>query len=625
MSVWFKECLQHFAVFLARSFAHFLEWLFQSRNPATVFVREAIRRNRVLLSAARVVIGAVRELPTLQEKIRERLRPLPVRRLESIMAARSVGGRVTTLEVEQMWQRARFRTRVLVIAEGPELEQLKIVLKAIGANATWCGGPADCEHAGRGIDSFALIVVAPVSGLTEEIAKLERAARRPERFFRVGEGRRSDYVAPAPALVTRGGARAGERKPILERLASGQPLRVVFLNDVGFQYGAGVALGRQVASLLLKGWEVAVVAWTPGNLVDPPKVTGVTQFAGWRGVHDVSAIHEQGGLGSDHVASELVGKVRELDPDVVITGNLHGTAQPFVLLRELRSSGIQVVAFMHDTYFVTGRCAQPLTCDLYRTGCDDRCPTPNEYPRLAPEKIAAAWRERGEIFAGTDPLPLIGNSRWTQNIALQRFGGSVKTGFVHLALDHELFAPVPKSTARRLLGISDERPIVVLGAVDVNDQWKGGPLFHGLHKALLARDDLALVLFGHSSEKLGSMKSFGLVIDQRMMPLILNAADIFVSTATAESFGQSLLEASACAVPVVAFDVGGVSDVVVDNETGILVREQGVEGLLKAIDRLVASPVEREAFGRAGRERVINNFTLTHQADAWVDCLKRIC
>jgi len=78
-----------------------------------------------------------------------------------------------------------------------------------------------------------------------------------------------------------------------------------------------------------------------------------------------------------------------------------------------------------------------------------------------------------------------------------------------------------------------------------------------------------------------------------------------------------LLEASACAVPVVAFDVGGVSDVVVHNETGILVREPSVENLLKAIDRLVADPVEREALGRAGRERVINNFTLTHQADAW--------
>jgi glycosyltransferase involved in cell wall biosynthesis len=625
MSAWLKKRLQDLATFMARSLNRFLDWLFESQNPAVVFVRETIRRNRVLMFAARAFIRTVRGLPTLKMHIRERFTPSSVRRLQSVMAARMTGGSLSVSELERVWDLAK-RRAVLVIAEGPELAQLEIVFKAIGARVTVCNGPAACEAAGRDIDGFSLIVVAPVHGLTQAIVELQSAVRRPDRFVRVGEGaKRSDYFVPASALLPAGEAPEGVRLSIQEKLARGLPLRVVFLNDVGFQYGAGVALRRQVASLLLKGWEVAVVAWTPGNMLDPPKVTGVTAFAGWRGVHDVFAIHSKKGLGADQVASELTSKVRELDPDVVITGNLHGTAQPFTLLRELRSSGIHVVAFMHDTYFVTGRCAQPLTCNLYRTGCDERCPTPGEYPSLASEKIAAAWRERGELFAGGDPLPLIGNSRWTQNIVLQRFGSAAKSGFVHLALDHELFAPIPKSIARRLLGISDDRPIVVLGAVDVNDQWKGGPLFHGLHKALLARSDVALVLFGHSSEKLASMKSFGLVTDQRMMPLILNAADIFVSTATAESFGQSLLEASACAVPVVSFDVGGVGDVVVDNETGILVREPSVEDLLQAIDRLVADRVGREKLGRAGRVRVTNNFTLKHQADAWVDCLKRIC
>jgi glycosyltransferase involved in cell wall biosynthesis len=342
-------------------------------------------------------------------------------------------------------------------------------------------------------------------------------------------------------------------------------------------------------------------------------------------VHDVYTVHESNGLGPGEIISELTAKIATLDPDVVITGNLHGAGWPLALLPALRSRGIRVVAFMHDTYFVTGRCAQPLTCELYRTGCDERCPTPQEYPRLAPENIAPAWRERGAIFAGANPVPLIGNSQWTRNIALQRFGNAATTGVVHLALDHELFAPISKATARRLLGIPDDRPIVALGAVDVHDQWKGGPLFQGLHRALLARSDVALILFGRSSEALDCTKCFGLVTDERMMPLILNAADIFVSTATAESFGQSLLEASACAVPVVAFDVGGVSEVVVHNQTGFLVQVPTVENLLKAIDRLVADQAERETLGRAGRERVVKNFTLTHQADAWVDCLKRIC
>ena len=88
-------------------------------------------------------------------------------------------------------------------------------------------------------------------------------------------------------------------------------------------------------------------------------------------------------------------------------------------------------------------------------------------------------------------------------------------------------------TARPIPGIADDKPIVAMGAVDLHNQWKGGRLFHGLHKALLKRSDVALVLLGRSSETLDCAKSFGLVTDDRMMPPLLNVADIFVSTATA--------------------------------------------------------------------------------------------
>jgi hypothetical protein len=66
-------------------------------------------------------------------------------------------------------------------------------------------------------------------------------------------------------------------------------------------------------------------------------------------------------------------------------------------------------------------------------------------------------------------------------------------------------------TARPIPGIADDKPIVAMGAVDLHNQWMGGRLFHGLHKALLKRSDVALVLLGHSSETLDCAKSFGLV------------------------------------------------------------------------------------------------------------------
>jgi glycosyltransferase involved in cell wall biosynthesis len=142
---------------------------------------------------------------------------------------------------------------------------------------------------------------------------------------------------------------------------------------------------------------------------------------------------------------------------------------------------------------------------------------------------------------------------------------------------------------------------------------------------LETREDVALILFGRASEGLSPARSFGLVESERLMPFVFNAADLYVTTAIEEAFGQTLLEASACGVPVVAFNVGGINDVVVHEETGLVVDRVAAPDLLAAIERLVGDAGLREKLGRNGRARVESQFTLAHQAAAWDNCLARLC
>jgi glycosyltransferase involved in cell wall biosynthesis len=294
------------------------------------------------------------------------------------------------------------------------------------------------------------------------------------------------------------------------------------------------------------------------------------------------------------------------------------------VLSRLREAGLAVAAYMHDCHFVTGRCVHMGSCAKFISGCDAECPTADEPPRLPREKIAAAWRERAGLFSGPRGIPLIANSNWTRSIALQRFGGAGRIEMVHLGLDHDLFAPMPKSVLRELLGLPQDKIVVTMGAFDVRDRWKGGPLFQSIHSAMLGRDDVAVTLVGGASEQLAAARSFGQVTDERYMPFVLNAADIFINTAIEETFGQMLLEASACAVPVVSLDVGGVGDVVAQEQSGILVRQKTAPDLLAGVERLIRDRSLRERMGQAARMRVERQFTLAHQADAWIACLHRL-
>jgi glycosyltransferase involved in cell wall biosynthesis len=90
----------------------------------------------------------------------------------------------------------------------------------------------------------------------------------------------------------------------------------------------------------------------------------------------------------------------------------------------------------------------------------------------------------------------------------------------------------------------------------------------------------------------------------------LAAMDLYVHPALMEGFGIAVLEAMAMARAVVATAVGGVPEIVRHGETGLLVPSGDSEALASAVIDLLTEPEQRAQFGRAGRERVLKDFTL---------------
>jgi glycosyltransferase involved in cell wall biosynthesis len=86
--------------------------------------------------------------------------------------------------------------------------------------------------------------------------------------------------------------------------------------------------------------------------------------------------------------------------------------------------------------------------------------------------------------------------------------------------------------------------------------------------------------------------------------------DLLAHPAAREGLGLALLEAASAGVPVVACAVGGVPDVVVDGETGMLVPCDDAAAMLRALRALLAAPAERRRLGAAARRHVERRFDL---------------
>jgi glycosyltransferase involved in cell wall biosynthesis len=107
------------------------------------------------------------------------------------------------------------------------------------------------------------------------------------------------------------------------------------------------------------------------------------------------------------------------------------------------------------------------------------------------------------------------------------------------------------------------------------------------------------------------------------VPAILAGADVFVLSSRSEGLPVSVLEAMAAGLPVVATDVGGVSELVLDGETGLLVPAGDAPALTRALAWLLEDSARRRRLGAAARERVVRDFSLDAFRQAHLDLYSR--
>lgn len=139
-------------------------------------------------------------------------------------------------------------------------------------------------------------------------------------------------------------------------------------------------------------------------------------------------------------------------------------------------------------------------------------------------------------------------------------------------------------------------------------------IFHRLRKAGLS---LKLLLVGdgpdrmpaeHLARKLGIYQDIRFMGKQEAVEDILGIADIFLIPSGSETFGLAALEAMACEVPVVASNIGGLPELVIDGETGFLCPEGDIDAFAEKTRLLVTDDALQQKMGKAARKRAVEVF-----------------
>ena len=159
------------------------------------------------------------------------------------------------------------------------------------------------------------------------------------------------------------------------------------------------------------------------------------------------------------------------------------------------------------------------------------------------------------------------------------------------------------------------------------------------------RNDLHLVLIGERhSEKAESIAFEKLVVDEfskhgmlshlhrrgfcHNVDQWMNAADLLVHSARQEPLGRVLLESAACGLPIVATDVGGTSEIVQHEQTGLLIPGGSIDALRNGLAGALCNPSHCESLAAAATDRIRREFTAEQAAASlrafWHETIDRI-
>jgi glycosyltransferase involved in cell wall biosynthesis len=299
-------------------------------------------------------------------------------------------------------------------------------------------------------------------------------------------------------------------------------------------------------------------------------------------------------------ARNLVRAVARIQPDVI---NLHGFnewSEPG-LPREVVAALARlapVVWTLHDMWPLNGR------LDYYGPELS-----------LAEPKPDPATQER--LASCGDRLVFACPSRWMAERARAAFPG-LRAEVLPNGIDPQIFQPMDRQAARRVLHLSEHQPTILAVAVNLNDQRKGMDLLLQALAALPA--EVQLVLIGNADRSVTDprVRYLGYLNDPRLLRVAYAAADVVAVPSRLDNLPNILLEAIACGTPCVGFAVGGIPDVIRPGETGWLARSgDGADLALQLRKVLEASPEERERLARSCRATAERDYHLSVQAAAY--------
>ena len=314
--------------------------------------------------------------------------------------------------------------------------------------------------------------------------------------------------------------------------------------------------------------------------------------------------------------------------------HLHWVNQGMLSLKDIRkilTSGKPVVWTMHDMWPCTGICHYARECKNYQQECHD---CPYIYKGGGRKDLSyRTFRKKQKLYSYA-PIHFVTCSHWLKEQAQTSalFEGKSLTNIPN-AINTNLFKPMNKKEARAKFMLPEGKKLVLFGSLKITDKRKGVDYLIEACKLLAEKhpewkESLGVVVFGNQSQQLQEQLPFHVyplpyIKNEHEIVNIYNAVDLFTIPSLEENLPNMIMEAMACGVPCVGFNVGGIPEMIDHLHNGYVAQYKSSEDFANGIHWILTEPEYDELSAQACR-KVLGNYSESIIAKKYTDVYNKI-
>jgi glycosyltransferase involved in cell wall biosynthesis len=308
-------------------------------------------------------------------------------------------------------------------------------------------------------------------------------------------------------------------------------------------------------------------------------------------------------------------------PDIVHLFWINGG---FVNPETIKKFNKPLVWTLHDMWPFTGGCHYDDECGGFTLSCG-KCPQLDS--NIEHDLSRRVWNRKQKSWGGV-PITVVATSRWLASMArASSLFSSYRIEVIPNGLDTEKYRPLDKRACRAAYDLPLDKQLILFSAFRATaDKRKGNHLLLEA-LAILAKDKFGeqaeLVIVGASEPEVPldlrmKVHYLGNLHDEISQVLLYSAADVTVAPSMQENLSNTVMESLACGTPVVAFDIGGMPDLIDHQKGGYLAQPFSSTDLANGIIWVLESSTRKVLLDQYARDSAVEKYSLKTIANRYL-------